>query len=145
MAKKKLKPTPESIAYDNYLSRTGFAKCPITTALIDMDGVLFNSMPNHSKAWERLAREYGWKHEPNEFFLYEGMTGANIIKMMFRRGAGKNLTDEEAWEYYKVKGRYFNELGEPEMMPGAKEVLQITKEAGLRNILVTGSNQPSIL
>ena len=99
-----------------YLKYSGNKSVDIRVALVDCDGVLYDSMKNHTRAW-----------------------------VMFRRGAGKNLTDEEAWEYYKVKGRYFNELGEPEMMPGAKEVLQITKEAGLRNILVTGSNQPSIL
>lgn len=43
--------TREETAYADYLKRTGFSATPISTALIDMDGVLYDSMPNHSRAW----------------------------------------------------------------------------------------------
>ena len=145
MAKKKLKPTPESIAYDKYLSRTGFAKCPITTALIDMDGVLFNSMPNHSRAWERLAEEYGWKYEPNEFFLYEGMTGAATIRLMMSRIGRNNISDDEAREIYAKKSKYFVELGEVGPIDGTAEMLNSLRSAGIARVLVTGSGQASLL
>ena len=44
--------TREETAYADYLKRTGFSATPISTALIDMDGVLYDSMPNHSRAWK---------------------------------------------------------------------------------------------
>ena len=77
--------TREETAYADYLNRTGFSATPISTALIDMDGVLYDSMPNHSRAWKRLAAERGWHYADNEFFLYEGMTGAAIIRLMEER------------------------------------------------------------
>ena len=98
MAKKRTS-TAESIAYEKYLERTGFSESPITTALIDMDGVLFDSMKNHSAAWKKLSDEIGWKYSDNEFFLYEGMTGAAIIRLLMKPELGReDISDEEAKE-----------------------------------------------
>ena len=49
--------TKEEISYRRYLQRSGYAPQPISTALIDMDGVLYNSMYNQSRAWKRLGDE----------------------------------------------------------------------------------------
>ena len=49
----------------------------ITAALCDMDGTLYDSMSRHSAAWFRLMTELGVECERDEFYLYEGMTGAN--------------------------------------------------------------------
>ena len=87
--------TREETAYADYLKRTGFSATPISTALIDMDGVLYDSMPNHSRAWKRLAAERGWHYADNEYFLYEGMTGAAIIRLMEERECNRdNVSDD---------------------------------------------------
>lgn len=135
----------EQNAIADYLKYSGKKFVDVKAALIDCDGVLYDSMKNHTRAWVKLMKKNGVKCTRDEFYLYEGMTGAEIIKLVFKKGTGKNITDEEAWEYYKVKGRYFKELGEPDMMPGATEVLTTLKNAGIRNVLVTGSREPSIL
>lgn len=132
-------------AITGYLRYTGNKELKITTALVDMDGVLYDSMKNHTRAWVKLMKKNGIKCTRDEFYIYEGMTGEDIIKMKFKSGAGKNVTDDEAQALYKVKGRYFTELGEPEMMPGTADVLKGLVEAGVRCVLVTGSGQQSIL
>ncbi len=38
----------------------------------DMDGVLFNSMPHHAKAWLKVFDEYGLKINESEPYLNEG-------------------------------------------------------------------------
>lgn len=134
----------EQNAIANYLKFTGNKQADIKVALVDCDGVLYDSMKNHTRAWAKLMKKNGVKCTRDEFYLYEGMTGAEIIKLLFKR-LGKNITDDEAWELYKVKGRYFKELGEPAMMPGATQVLTTLKEAGIKNVLVTGSREPSVL
>lgn len=135
----------EQNAIAEYLKFSGKKFIDVKAALIDCDGVLYDTMKYHTRAWVKLMKKNGVKCTRDEFYLYEGMTGAEIIKLVFKKGAGKNITDEEAWEYYKVKGRYFKELGEPPMMPGATEVLTVLKNAGVKNVLVTGSREPSIL
>lgn len=132
-------------AIAGYLKFTGNKEINITTALVDMDGVLYDSMKNHTRAWVKLMKKNGIKCTRDEFYLYEGMTGEAIIQMKFKEGAGKNITHDEATALYKVKGRYFQELGEAEIMPGTLDVLKGLKAAGVRCVLVTGSGQQSLL
>ena len=117
----------------------------IRAALIDMDGTLYDSMPFHTLAWERVAREIGMPIPRNEFYLYEGMTGESIINMLAQRELGKRFTKEEAHELYLLKAQYFREYGEPKLIEGAKETVDFLLEAGVKCVLVTGSGQHSLL
>lgn len=138
--------TNEETAISNYLKRTGFAIAPITTALIDMDGVLYDSMPHHSLAWKRLGGERGWTFADNEFFLYEGMTGAAIIRLMEKRCNGReDLSDEECKEIYAKKAAYFTALGEVSAMDSADKMLQTLRDNNCQRVLVTGSGQATLL
>lgn len=132
-------------AKSNYLRYTGGKQWEITTALIDCDGVLFDTMKNHTRAWMKLMQKNGIKCSRDSFYLYEGMTGVEIVKKMFQEGVGKMLTDDEARALYGVKGRYFLELGETHKIADIDAVLTTLKQAGVERIVVTGSQQPSVL
>lgn len=120
-------------------------KAPKKAALIDMDGVLYDSMPLHAKAWKRMISELGIDCTLEEFFLYEGMTGAATIDLIFRRAYGRGVTPEEAKRLYAKKSEYFKSLGSKPLMPGADRMLHALERLGLRRILVTGSGQASLL
>ena len=46
-------------AINQYLEKHGFeALCP-KAVLFDMDGVLYNSMPNHAVAWQESMKMFG--------------------------------------------------------------------------------------
>ena len=135
----------ENNAVANYLKFSGNKFIDLKAALIDMDGVLYDSMKNHTRAWVKLMTKNGIKCTRDEFYLYEGMRGVEIVKMKFKSGKGVNVTDSEAEAYYKVKSRYFHELGEPSTIPGAAAMLNAFKDAGIERILVTGSGQQSLL
>ena len=128
-----------------YLEYTGQKGLDITTALIDCDGVLYDSMKNHTLAWVKLMKKNGIKCSRDEFYEMEGMTGSEIIKTKFKTGAGKNITDDEAHALYGVKTRYFRELGEVPVMPGVMRMLETLKDAGVERVLVTGSQQDTLL
>lgn len=114
-------------------------------ALIDMDGVLYDSMKYHTLAWQRMMSEMGVECDRDEFYLYEGMTGAATIDLLYQRAFGHDCDPEEARRLYAVKSEYFKEFGTREMMPGADRMLAVLKRAGLRCVLVTGSGQASLL
>ncbi len=114
-------------------------------ALIDMDGTLYDSMPRHARAWHRMATELGIDCTIEEFFAYEGRTGASTINILFRRALGRDATAEEVKELYGKKAKYFVEFGEAPVMPGAPEMLSGLVEHGIRPVLVTGSGQASLL
>ncbi len=128
-----------------YLKENAISNIDITTALIDMDGVLYDSMKNHTAAWFRMAQELGIECCHDEFYLYEGMTGIATINLLFKRAFNKEITPDEARELYKKKAKYFIEMGEPTMMPHANDMLQILLNSNITPVLVTGSGQNSIL
>ncbi len=123
----------------------GIKEMHVAAALIDCDGVLFDTMKNHTRAWVKLMQKNGIKCSRDEFYLYEGMTGTEIVKKKFKEGVGKVLTDDEARALYGVKGRYFLELGATGKVNGIDRVLDVLRQAGVPRIVVTGSQQPSVL
>lgn len=114
-------------------------------ALIDMDGVLYDSMKYHTLAWKRMMTEAGVECSREEFYLYEGMTGAATIDLLFRRRFGHGCSPEKTAELYSLKTKYFRENGANEPMPGADRMLRALMERGIRRVLVTGSSQASLL
>ena len=114
-------------------------------ALIDMDGVLYDSMKYHTLAWQQMMSEIGVECDRNEFYLYEGMTGKATIDLLYRRAFGHDCDPEEAKKLYARKSELFQQLGKREPMPNADKMLSALKEAGLRCVLVTGSGQLSLL
>lgn len=118
----------------------------IKAALIDMDGVLYDSMPFHANAWHRLFIELGVTNSnPDEYYLYEGMTGADTIGMILKRELNLDTTQEERKALYAKKSQIFKNCGEKKLMPGAADMLNALKEKGLNTVLVTGSAQSSLL
>lgn len=110
-----------------------------------MDGVLFDSMPNHAYAWSHAMTEYGLQMTREEVYMNEGRTGSGTINMLAQRFWGRDATEEEKQLIYEAKSKVFNSLPEAKPMPGALETLQAVKTKGLKIVLVTGSAQTSLL
>lgn len=114
-------------------------------ALIDMDGVLYDSMPYHAAAWRQMITEVGIPNTPEEFYLYEGMTGTDTINLLYRRELHRDATPEEVARLYARKAEIFNSMGKKKPMPAADRMLKAFMNAGIPRVLVTGSAQNSLL
>lgn len=128
-----------------FLQRHHYSRVTPRAALIDMDGTLYDSMKNHTAAWHRLMTEAGIPCTRDEFYLYEGRTGASTINHLINRAWGRDATDEEKAEMYHRKTVYFNQLPTVPPMPGALEMLNVFRQSGIRRVLVTGSGQNSLI
>lgn len=118
----------------------------IKAALIDMDGVLFDSMPFHANAWHKLFTELGVVNsDPKEYYLYEGMTGSDTIGLILKRELNLDTTEEERKKIYAHKAELFRNIGEKRLMPGADKMLKAIKGKGIDTVLVTGSAQSSLI
>lgn len=117
----------------------------IKAALIDMDGTLYDSMPRHTEAWHLMVSDLGIESTRDEFYLYEGMTGAATVNLLFRRAYGRDATPAEAAELYKRKTEIFAAMPPVEVMPGAKELVDTLTAHNVMTILVTGSGQNTLL
>lgn len=113
--------------------------------LFDMDGVLFDSMPNHAQSWAAVCTQKGLTMTPEEAFLHEGRTGAATINILAQREWGRDATPAEIEDIYAAKCELFNSCPEAEKMDGANEVLETVKNLGFDIHVVTGSGQQSLL
>ena len=110
-----------------------------------MDGVLFDSMPNHAYAWSHAMTDFGLKMEPEEVYMNEGRTGKGTINLLSQRFWGRDATDEEVQQIYEAKSALFNTLPEAQPMPGAMELLTKIRTQGLMRVIVTGSATHALL
>lgn len=113
--------------------------------LFDMDGVLYDSMRFHARAWKEVADEYRLDSCLQDFYLFEGRTGASTIDVLFQRTFGRHATPEEKKEIYAKKAARFHQYNDGNPMPGAKEVIAKVKAHHLQPVLVTGSAQHSLI
>lgn len=129
---------------NEYLERHGFEAFRPKAVLFDMDGVLYDSMPNHALSWHKSMLRFGLEMRPEEAYTYEGMRGIDTIKLLARRQWGKELTDQEAQEMYAVKTMAFSSCPPAAKMEGAENLMRKIKDAGMKIVVVTGSGQKSL-
>ena len=132
-------------AIDLYLKKHGFGQFRPRAVLFDMDGVIYNSMPNHAKSWHESMATFGLDMPPEGAYLYEGMRGVENIKLLARKQWNRELSDEEAARMYEVKSATFAKCPPPEKMDGIMSLMQQIKDSGLRICVVTGSGQHTLL
>jgi len=115
--------------------------------LFDMDGTLYDSMPNHASSWYQMVREHGIDCTPEEFFLYEGATGHFTVNLLIQRKYGREATPQEVESFYRRKAEIFRSKPAPAVMPGARELVEAVAALPWKpqTILVTGSAQGSLL
>ena len=101
-----------------YLRRHGLRSMRPKAWLVDMDGTLYDSMPNHANAWHSMIGELGIDVPVEEFFLYEGATGAATVNKIFQREYGREASAEEVEKLYHRKTEIFRTLPLPAVMPG---------------------------
>lgn len=129
----------------NYMTKHGFGQfCP-KAVLFDMDGVIYDSMPNHAVSWHNAMAHFGIAMPPEEAYRYEGMRGTETIKLKAREQWHRELDDEEAQRMYDVKSKMFAEQPRAGMIPGIKALMEFIKAQGLTICVVTGSGQRTLL
>ena len=96
----------------------------IKAVLFDMDGVLFDSMPNHAYSWSHAMTQFGLAMTTEEAYMNEGRTGGGTIDILAQRFWHRDATQEEKEHIYAAKTALFNQLPEAKPMPGALKALQ---------------------
>lgn len=132
-------------AIQRYLEKHGFEQLCLKAVLFDMDGVIYNSMPNHARSWHQAMESVGIHMEESEAYLYEGMRGVETIKLKARQQWGRDISDEEAKHMYDIKVAAFSQCPPAHKMEGVEELMRLMKADGLKICVVTGSGQRTML
>ncbi len=111
----------------------------------DMDGVLYDSMKFHASAWVSAMTDIKIPFTHYEAYMNEGRTGQSTIDGAFQQHRGRNATEEEKQQIYKLKTHYFEQFGPTDKMPYAEELLRKVQQQGLRIFVVTGSGQLTLI
>ena len=132
----------------HFVEKHGFGHFRPKAVLFDMDGVIYDSMPNHAVSWHESMAHYGLDMPLEGAYQYEGMRGVETIKQLARQQWHRELTDEEAETMYAFKSLCFAERVKQHparIMPGVKELMLQMKADGLKLCVVTGSGQHTLL
>lgn len=128
-----------------FIRRHGHTHLTPRAALFDMDGTLYDSMPRHARAWMNMCAEEGLNAHYDEFFAFEGRTGADTINILFNRQYGHDASPEDVKRLYGRKTELFAAQPAPPVIEGADAVTRYCRDAAMTTVLVTGSGQSSLL
>lgn len=133
------------LAINEYLAKHGFEAFRPKAVLFDMDGVLYDSMPNHAVAWHQSMKEYGIEMSHADAYATEGQRGVDTIRQMVKAQKGCDISEAEAQEMYNLKTKYFHDMPPAPMMPGALQLMEQMHHGGMAIGVVTGSGQRPLL
>jgi beta-phosphoglucomutase len=107
--------------------------------IFDLDGVLVNSMPSHSKAWvDAFQNIAGLKIERRVIYALEGMRGAELAEKVL---ADHNSDVSLAKNVIAEKDRIFKAMDIPMAFEGVKEMIE---SLSCSKAVVSGSNKQDV-
>ena len=133
------------LAIKKYLERHGFEALRPKAVLFDMDGVLYDSMPNHAIAWQQSMAQFGIQMTADDAYATEGARGVDTIRKMVKRQQRRDIDEAEAQRMYDVKSHIFHSLPEAPIMPGVLDLMQQIQADGIQIGVVTGSGQRQLI
>ncbi len=128
-----------------YLEKHGFGTFAPKAVLFDMDGVLYDSMSHHARAWHESMRHYGLAMTEEEAYEHEGMRGVETIQKLAKAQGHQEIDEAKAQEIYDYKSALFAAQGPAHKMEGVEELMRAIVADGLLIGIVTGSGQHTLL
>lgn len=117
----------------------------LETVLFDMDGVLYDSMPNHAVAWQQAMAQFGLVMTAEDAYATEGARGVDTIKKMVLAQQNRTVSLDEAQRMYDEKARRFHAMPTAEIFDGVVDLMRFFKENGCKIGVVTGSAQRQLI
>jgi HAD superfamily hydrolase (TIGR01509 family) len=112
--------------------------------IFDLDGTLVDTVYAHVFAWQRALSEAGFPVDGWRIHRRIGMSGGLFARAVARE-IGRELTDEEVARLQRRHGETFREiLPERRPLPGAIELLQRLRAAGVTYGIATSGRHPEI-
>lgn len=105
-------------------------------ALLDIDGTLLDSTYQHALAWARAFAEVGHPVPLWRLHRHIGMGGDRLVEAVTDEVTARRIGEraQQAW-----RGAYDALIDETRLLPGARELLDGLREAGLEVVLASSS------
>jgi beta-phosphoglucomutase len=112
----------------------------IRAFIFDLDGVITDTAEYHYRGWKRIADEEGlpFTREDNEHL--RGISRRESMMLLLK---DRTYPEEKIQEMMERKNNYYlefiKEISPRDLLPGAKELLEEIRAAGLKNALGSAS------
>jgi len=120
----------------------------IKACLFDLDGVIVDTAKYHYLAWKRLAQELGFDLTEEENERLKGISRAESLELLLQWG-GVSLSPQQKQEAMARKNEwylaYVQAMAPDEILPGAREFLNMVSKAGLKTALGSASKNASLI
>lgn len=117
---------------------------PIKAVFLDMDGVLYDSLPNYVKAWQGGFQAMGMEFPEIEVYRHEGRPSRDTVETFLRQTKVDELNASDVEKIIEEKNRILTQLNPPPIQSNALEMVGKIKRSGFPMWVVTGSTQPNI-
>jgi len=117
---------------------------PIKAFIFDLDGVLTDTAEYHYRGWKRLADELGLPFTRDE---NEALRGIPRRESLLKLLGGRVYQEAQLQEFMQRKNGYYlefiQEITPTDVLPGARELLDEIRAAGLKAALGSASKNAS--
>ena len=117
----------------------------LKAVFFDMDGVLYDSMPNHESTWVASFKKFGVDFPSKEAYLNEGATSNYTIDYAFKKFKKRLPTEKELAGIYEEKTRLMPLCPEAPLFEDMAELIKSLKQNSVQVFVVTGSKQPTLV
>ncbi|RPI56987.1 MAG: HAD family hydrolase [Chloroflexi bacterium] len=112
---------------------------PARAIILDMDGVVLDSMPHHLASWQEALAPLGIALGAEDLYPIEGVPTERTAQLLTERFLGQPCSVEEARRLATAKRAAFNRIFFPRLVPGMAPLLHDLVGRGFALGLVTGS------
>src|SRR4030042_6786786 len=108
----------------------------IQAFIFDLDGVLTDTAEYHFRGWKRLADEEGIPSTREDNEALRGIPRRDSLMIVLK---GRSYPDEKILEMMERKNNYYlefiREITPHDLLPGAGELLEELRAAGLKSAI----------
>ncbi|HYF84171.1 MAG TPA: beta-phosphoglucomutase [Clostridia bacterium] len=120
----------------------------IKGCIFDLDGVIVDTAKYHYLAWKRLSDELGFEFSQKDNERLKGVSRMACMEILIEIG-GLSLSEAEKHSYADKKNgwyvEYISDIGEEEVLPGARDFITRLKAAGIKIALGSASKNAGII
>lgn len=112
---------------------------PARAIILDMDGVVLDSMPHHLASWQEALAPLGIALGAADLYPVEGVPTVQTAQILTERFLGRACSEEEAHRLAAAKQAAFRRIFVPRLVPGMGPLIHDLAGRGFALGLVTGS------
>lgn len=120
----------------------------VKACIFDLDGVIVDTAVYHFKSWKRLADELGINFTLHDNERLKGVSRVRSLEIVLEIG-NVTKTPAEQLELASRKNKWYTEMiskmKPEEVLPGAREFLQMVRKAGIKTALGSASKNSGII